>query len=74
MLWLGGYNHFVHRTIDVVESGKIVCCMCVPCSKVEYVWEGELESKEYLRRWVLDAKKSTRIEDLQPSKSFTDCF
>lgn len=39
---------------------------------VEFVWEGEVECKEYLRRWVLDAKQSTRMEDLQPSKSFTD--
>ena len=32
-------------------------------SKVEFVWEGEAECKEYLRRWVLDAKQSTRMED-----------
>ena len=31
-----------------------------------------MECKEYLKRWVLDAKQSTRIEDLQPSKSFVD--
>ena len=37
-----------------------------------YIWEGEMECQEYLKRWVLDAKQSTRIEDLQPSKSFVD--
>ncbi|CAJ1350593.1 unnamed protein product [Effrenium voratum] len=39
---------------------------------VEFVWEGEAESKEYLKKWIMEAKQTMRIEDLQPSKYFAD--
>lgn len=40
--------------------------------EVKYVWDDEETSKTYLRKWVLEAKRTTRIEDLQPSKYFTE--
>lgn len=39
---------------------------------VRFEWENATKSKEYLRKWVLETKQTSRIEDLQPSKYFQD--
>jgi len=35
-------------------------------------WQGAEGSKEYLRNWVLERKRTSRIEDLQPSPWFQE--
>ncbi|CAE6964894.1 unnamed protein product [Symbiodinium natans] len=42
--------------------------------EIKFVWQEESQSKEYLRKWVLETKLTTRIEDLQPSQDFRDKF
>merc|ERR1712008_536348 len=37
-----------------------------------FEWQGAEASKEYLRTWVLEKKRTSRIEDLQPSQWFQD--
>merc|ERR1719343_520318 len=39
---------------------------------VSFEWQGGDASKEYLRNWVLEKKRTSRIEDLQPSQWFLD--
>merc|ERR1711920_779878 len=39
---------------------------------IRFEWQGEGTSKEYLRKWVLEKKLTSRIEDLQPSQWFKD--
>jgi len=41
-------------------------------NEVKYLWDSEQTAKDYLRKWVLTTKQNTRIEDLTPSKYFTD--
>lgn len=40
--------------------------------EVKFAWDKEAKSKDFLRKWMLETKAATRLEDLQPSKSFTD--
>ncbi|CAK9048855.1 Heterogeneous nuclear ribonucleoprotein U (hnRNP U) (Scaffold-attachment factor A) (SAF-A), partial [Durusdinium trenchii] len=40
--------------------------------EVKYEWQDAAKSKEYLRKWVLETKLTTRIEELQPSQDFKD--
>lgn len=40
--------------------------------EVRYVWSSADETAEFLRRWVVERKTTTRIEDLQPSDWFRD--
>eukprot|EP00930_Biecheleria_cincta_P025118 TRINITY_DN1791_c0_g2_i1.p1 TRINITY_DN1791_c0_g2~~TRINITY_DN1791_c0_g2_i1.p1 ORF type:complete len:794 (-),score=208.88 TRINITY_DN1791_c0_g2_i1:36-2144(-) len=42
--------------------------------EVKYVWEPADKASEYLRNWVLEAKRTTLLEHLQPSKAFTEKF
>jgi len=39
---------------------------------VRFEWQNEDTSKEYLRKWVLEKKLTSRIEELQPSQWFKD--
>lgn len=39
---------------------------------IKYEWEQAVKAKEYLRKWVLEAKLTSRIEDLQPSQYFKE--
>jgi len=39
---------------------------------INYEWQQEAKSKEYLRKWVVETKLTSRIEDLQPSQYFKD--
>jgi len=39
---------------------------------IRYEWQNEETSKEYLRKWVLEKKLTSRMEDLQPSQWFKD--
>lgn len=41
---------------------------------VRFEWQDEENSNAYLRKWVLDRKVTTRIEDLQPSQWFHDRY
>merc|ERR1712194_476343 len=36
--------------------------------EVVFDWQGEAKAKEHFRAWLLDKKKTSRIEDLQPSQ------
>merc|ERR1712176_1397495 len=38
--------------------------------KFEFEWRDEATSRSYLRRWVLEKKRTTRLEDVQPSEWF----
>ena len=38
--------------------------------EVDYVWQPEEKSREYLREWILEKKRMQRVEDLQPSEWF----
>jgi len=38
--------------------------------EIQYEWQGEAESKDYLRKWILNRKLTVRIEDLQPGEWF----
>merc|ERR1719183_3188935 len=40
--------------------------------QVKYEWQPEAKSKDYLRKWILETKLTTRIEDLQPSQYFKE--
>eukprot|EP00439_Symbiodinium_sp_Y106_P082149 s312_g21.t1 len=42
--------------------------------EIKFIWQEEEQSKEYLRKWVLETKLTTRIEDLQPSQDFKDKY
>jgi len=39
-----------------------------------FLWQTGPKSKEYLKKWVLEKKLSSRIEDLEPSQWFHDQF
>ncbi|CAE8581634.1 unnamed protein product [Polarella glacialis] len=39
---------------------------------VRYEWQPAAKSKEYLRNWVLETKRTSCITDLQPSPSFKE--
>jgi len=39
--------------------------------EIKFAWDPQGKSKEYLRKWMLETKAVTRIEDLQPSEHFT---
>eukprot|EP00930_Biecheleria_cincta_P031030 TRINITY_DN2150_c0_g1_i1.p1 TRINITY_DN2150_c0_g1~~TRINITY_DN2150_c0_g1_i1.p1 ORF type:complete len:921 (+),score=279.57 TRINITY_DN2150_c0_g1_i1:51-2813(+) len=39
---------------------------------VKYIWDAEETSKTYLRNWIVETKRTMRIEDLEPSKYFTE--
>merc|ERR1719491_1903422 len=39
---------------------------------VRFEWGSEAKSTEYLRKWVSDRKKTSRMEDLKPSQWFHD--
>ncbi|CAJ1351624.1 unnamed protein product [Effrenium voratum] len=38
--------------------------------EVRFAWDPAPKCKEYLRRWILEAKRTTLIEHLQPSQDF----
>merc|ERR1712003_152833 len=40
--------------------------------EIKYVWQKADKCAELLREWVLDHKKTMRIEDLEPSNWFKD--
>mmetsp|Transcript_43048 Transcript_43048/g.77141 ORF Transcript_43048/g.77141 Transcript_43048/m.77141 type:complete len:822 (-) Transcript_43048:111-2576(-) len=56
---------FANFTIPEKEEGF---------DEIKFIWQKEPASKEYLRKWVLETKLTTRIEDLQPSQDFKDKF
>eukprot|EP00933_Yihiella_yeosuensis_P033903 TRINITY_DN274_c2_g1_i1.p1 TRINITY_DN274_c2_g1~~TRINITY_DN274_c2_g1_i1.p1 ORF type:complete len:838 (-),score=324.38 TRINITY_DN274_c2_g1_i1:132-2645(-) len=39
---------------------------------IKYDWQQAAKAKEYLRKWVLETKLTTRIDDLKPSQYFKD--
>lgn len=39
--------------------------------EVKFLWDPATKCQEYLRTWILEAKRNTPIEDLQPSQEFT---
>jgi len=43
-------------------------------TEIKYEWQNAAKSKEYLRKWVVERKQTSRIEDLQPSKWFVDKY
>jgi len=42
--------------------------------ELRFEWQNAEQSKDYLRKWVLDRKLTSRIEELQPSQWFNDKF
>lgn len=40
--------------------------------KVQFEWQKDKKAKEYLRTWILERKRNSRIEDLQPGQYFVD--
>merc|ERR1712048_1158727 len=38
--------------------------------EVKFVWQKEKASKEYLHKWVLERKRTCRLDHLQPSEWF----
>merc|ERR1712151_563610 len=38
--------------------------------KLDFEWQDEATSRSYLRRWVLEKKRTTRLDDIQPSEWF----
>merc|ERR1712160_53786 len=40
--------------------------------EVVFDWQGEAKAKGHFRAWLLDKKKTSRIEDLQPSQWYLD--
>merc|ERR1712039_317239 len=40
--------------------------------EMRYEWQGATESTDYLRKWVLDKKLNSRIEDLTPGDWFKE--
>lgn len=42
--------------------------------EVKFLWDAAPKCKEYLRKWVLEAKRTTLIEHLQPAPEFTSKF
>merc|ERR1712176_1399111 len=40
--------------------------------EIQYAWQNLSDCTEYMRRWVLERKLTTRIEDLQPSDWFKE--
>merc|ERR1712129_516234 len=50
-------------------------CFCIPdktegFDDIRYEWANEDGSKDYLKKWVLQKKISSRMDDLQPSEWF----
>mmetsp|Transcript_42421 Transcript_42421/g.101451 ORF Transcript_42421/g.101451 Transcript_42421/m.101451 type:complete len:919 (-) Transcript_42421:116-2872(-) len=48
---------------------------CIPeasegFDEIRYEWQDEATSKAYLKKWVLERKLTSRIEDLQPGEGF----
>merc|ERR1712136_90284 len=54
---------FAHFTVPESDEGFDV---------IRYEWQDADASKEYLRKWVLEKKLTSRIEDLQPSPWFQE--
>merc|ERR1711920_520099 len=40
--------------------------------EIKFEWQNETESTDYLRKWVLDKKLNSRIEDLTPGEWFKE--
>lgn len=40
--------------------------------ELRFEWQAASQSKEYLRKWVLEKKRNTRIDDLQPGEWFQE--
>merc|ERR1719215_283774 len=40
--------------------------------ELRFEWQDADQSKDYLRKWVLDKKRTSRIEDLQPGQWFQE--
>mmetsp|Transcript_12280 Transcript_12280/g.30968 ORF Transcript_12280/g.30968 Transcript_12280/m.30968 type:complete len:908 (-) Transcript_12280:116-2839(-) len=40
--------------------------------ELRFEWQGQDQSKDYLRQWVKERKRSSRIDDLQPGQWFQD--
>merc|ERR1719215_716440 len=50
---------------------------CIPeksegFDELRFEWQDAAQSKDYLRKWVLDKKRTSRIEDLQPGQWFQE--
>merc|ERR1711972_1042139 len=39
--------------------------------RVEFSWESEEQCKEYFRKWMLDKKRTERVDNLKPGEWFT---
>jgi len=40
--------------------------------EMRFEWDGQAESTDYLRKWVIDRKANSRMDDLQPSDWFKE--
>merc|ERR1712137_862726 len=40
--------------------------------EMRFEWDGQAESTDYLRKWVVDRKANSRMDDLQPSEWFKE--
>merc|ERR1712014_269570 len=57
--------HFAEYSLPTAEEGF---------DEIRYVWQQADDCQKILREWVLENKKTKRIEDLQPSAWFKERY
>eukprot|EP00408_Alexandrium_pacificum_P067093 CAMPEP_0171175998 /NCGR_PEP_ID=MMETSP0790-20130122/11513_1 /TAXON_ID=2925 /ORGANISM="Alexandrium catenella, Strain OF101" /LENGTH=837 /DNA_ID=CAMNT_0011640883 /DNA_START=69 /DNA_END=2579 /DNA_ORIENTATION=+ len=65
----------VSHDIALHSLNSIFSDFCIPekdegFDDVKYEWQTEADSKAYLKKWVLEKKVTSRIEDLAPGEAF----
>merc|ERR1712072_697151 len=54
---------FAHFSLPTKEEGF---------DEIKFVWQPEAKSIEHIKSWVLEKKKNSRAEDLEPSAWFKE--
>eukprot|EP00929_Paragymnodinium_shiwhaense_P017201 TRINITY_DN1261_c4_g1_i1.p1 TRINITY_DN1261_c4_g1~~TRINITY_DN1261_c4_g1_i1.p1 ORF type:complete len:824 (-),score=378.51 TRINITY_DN1261_c4_g1_i1:179-2650(-) len=65
-----GTSDLNNQTLDSTYSNFSIPEKAEGFDSMDFEWETEKAAGEYLRKWILDRKRTTRIESLQPSAAF----
>lgn len=69
---IGGYSDVLPPVLNQVFGDFSLPEKAEGFNEVRYEWQKEDGSKAYLKKWILDRKLTTRMDDLQPSQWFKD--
>jgi len=64
------FNDLTETTLDKSFSDFSIPEKSEGFDEINFEWQGEKESKDYVQKWVLERKRTSRMEYLQPSQWF----